>query len=843
MSDEPNARPDDEPLKVSPGLEPTKNESPDSASPKSPTSAAGGDQNSMSNIFSDFTSEKTSFEGVHREVNYYFNQNQGMPNIVIRHFSFNEIRPIAAERQAEIAELFVGDPDEIGRLSSLIVNKRILVLTGEPELGKTTTAIYLGSTLSARTASKNGDDHSLSTYLISPLDRYARIDLNEIWDSEETASRVVIFKHVFSRGNHDLRSFFAQLNEYSVDEFISKLRASNSYLIFTTTTTDASQFLSGYAASDLQHELKHLNDDLLCQGLEKRVAYLEQTTKPSTELLEQLKNPEQKQIVIAGLRTMPRIVRFVEAYLSSDPTTAMETDLSEAIRQFGDIRYWFHNELAADFDMWCFTLALGLSHWAADFQGVPWIDFDYVHRGIAQHLRRDPQLFPSNKNTKEQEPLEITPNLTDDIYLAQSRAEVIKDPNSLADVVRFCQESYSHKLWEILLKHHRRVLMTLLPRLRDLAENHNAEADSRQRELCARIIGRVGEIDPERVTLSVMNRWIESDDVRQRANIGALYQGILASNNERYKNYFLDVLKSLTASIQTSEDGRDDVSQEEREELKGRLLTAIAVYSRIGDPNLSLAMTGLNSIARDRLVPIMADVQRIGRLMESTKSKFAQQTSAREAVGLLVFHEMLSDLAERLYNQQASTFVGVQYALTSLCLSVDPISVFKELRIWIESSNQATGALVALMFLIKDGISSTLESMQVEVSGGDSLFEERKSCNPIVASLTSGQESVVEMARFLVTIFEAFSVTFFLPKQFQDYLRKSFMLHLTTWIEEALHIESSRKAMEDLLVELMRIHKRVLYKPLDDLLNGPNFLKAEPELKRSFVNAVLWPVL
>jgi hypothetical protein len=415
------------------------------------------------------------------------------------------------------------------------------------------------------------------------------------------------------------------------------------------------------------------------------------------------------------------------------------------------------------------------------------------------------------------------------------------------------------------LKHHRRILTTLLPRLRELAESASGEANSQQRELCARIIGRVGEIDPERVTLSVMNRWIDSDDVRQRVNIGALYQGILASHNERYRSYFLEVLKSLTASIRTNADDDEVPSQKERDENNEKLettvtvfsrqkerdrnneklRTAIAVYSRIGAYDLALAMKGLKSIARDRLVPIMTNVQRVGRLLERTKAEFVKQTSAQEALGLLVFHEMLSDLVKRLYNQEASTFVGVQYALISLCLSADTIRVFKELRIWIESSDQATGALVALLFLIKDGIASTLKSVKVEVSGSESGFAESKSCNPITAALTSGKasgkESVVEMARFLVTIFEAFSVTFFLPREFQDYLRKSYLAHLTTWIEEALPIEGCREAMEELLTELMRIHKRVLYKPIDNLLSSPAFLKRDPELKRDFVNAVLWP--
>jgi hypothetical protein len=839
MPDETNDTPDAEPLDL--GLDEAQPPEPEvpKAEPLKPTPVSRGDRNSIEATIGSVKAHEQIFaQEVNKTTNYFYGT-QGISNIVIRHFSFNDIWRITKEKQQDIANLFVGEAAEIVQLRSRLINQRILVLSGESELGKTTAAIYLGSRLSATAG--NGNVKSLDTYLIPSLDRYTKIDLNEIWDPEEVTGRVVIFKNVFARGNHDLRSFLAQLSEYSIDEFAGKLRESNSYLIFTTTTGDAAKFLSGYAATDLQHELKHLTEDLLSEGLEKRIAHLERTRKPVSERLERLRNPEQKKIVVAGLRTMPRVVSFVEDYLRSDSTIAIEADLSEAIRQFGDITYWFQKELVADFDVWCFTLALGLTHWAADSQGVPWIDFEYVHRGIAQYLRRDPQLFPQKKDTKEPEPLEGTLNLTDDTYLAQSRAKVVKDPDSLADVVRFCQEGYPQKLWEILLKHHRRILTTLLPRLRELAENAGGEADSQQRELCARIIGRVGEIDPERVTLNVMNRWIDSDDVHQRVNIGALYQGILASHNERYRSYFLEVLKSLTASIRTNTDGDEVLSQEERDENNEKLRTAIAVYSRIGAYDLALAMKGLKSIAHDRLVPIMTDVQRVGRLLERTKAEFLKQTSAQEALGLLVVHEMLSDLVKRLYNQEASTFVGVQYALISLCLSVDPVSVFKELRIWIESSNQATGALVALMFLIKDGISSTLESMRIEVADNNSRFEERKRCNPIVAAIASGQESVVEMARFLVTIFEAFSVTFFLPREFQDYLRKSYLSHLTIWIEEALPIEDCREAMEELLTELMRIHKRVLYKPIDNLLSSPAFLKRDPELKRDFVNAVIWP--
>jgi hypothetical protein len=829
---------DDKPIEVSPDqVRQPQDETPKAEPAKPATAAPAADVNSMRTDIKTMNIEgRASFENDHREVNYYFNQQPGSSNIVIRQFSFNNIWRISSERQQEIAKLFVGDPEEIEQLSELLVEKRLLVLSGESELGKTTTAIYLSNLLSAATRAENGSGPSGEIYLVPSLDRHTWIDLHEMCEAGEITNRIVIFKNAFARGNADLRSFFPQLNKFSLGEFAEKLRNTNSYLIFTTTPPEASLFLHEHAESDLQHKLKCLTDDLLFLGLEKRLTHLERNLKSAKERLEELKKPPAQQNVIARLRTMPRIVRFLESYLRSDSTIAVGADLDEAIRRFDDLTHWFNQELAADFDMWCFSLALGLSQCSPDSQDVPWIDFEYLHRGIARALKRDPALFPVKENLNElstREASENTLNLADDVYLEKCRAEVVKDANSLADVVRFCEESYPDRLWSILLKHHRRVLTILLPRLREMAEDYDAEDDSGRRELCARIIGRIGEMDPDRVTLAVMNRWIHSDDLRHRANIGSLYEGILGSSDERYRAYFIEVLKSLTRPNGSGEDGPEE---------KDKLLTSVAVYAKVGVYDLTLAMKGLNNIARDKLVPIMEDVQRVGRLMERTKSAFAQETSARDALGLLIFQDMLKDLAERLYNQQGRTFVGVQYALSSLCLSIDPLSVFKELRLWVESSNQATGALVALMFLIKDGIASTLESVQVEVSNSESGSEARKSCNPISASLTSGQESVVEMARFLATIFEAFSVTFFLPKQFQDYLRESFLSHLTTWIEDALSIESCRKAIEELMIELMRIHKRILYKPIDNLFNSRAFLKQEPELKKAFVNAVLWPV-
>ena len=93
--------------------------------------------------------DESVFAQEYHEVTNYFNGPQGVPILSSGTSPSTTFGALRKKSNKRSLELYVGDPAEIERLRSLIFNKRVLVLSGESELGKTTTAIYLGSLLSA----------------------------------------------------------------------------------------------------------------------------------------------------------------------------------------------------------------------------------------------------------------------------------------------------------------------------------------------------------------------------------------------------------------------------------------------------------------------------------------------------------------------------------------------------------------------------------------------------------------------------------------------------------------------------------------------------------------------
>jgi hypothetical protein len=794
----------------------------------------------------------------------------------IRQFSINDCWPIAEDRESEIACVFVADPADIDAMWRILSKKRLLVIGGDREIGKGATAIYLGKLL----ADSEEPMVEETTYLIQPLDRHIRINLREICaDSEIFGKRLVIFEDVLMGANPDLERFFSRL-EHGGADVTERLQRNNSFLILTAQTADLASFQRALAENGFYYKLGRPGQDLLDRGLDLRLEFIAERLQSAKEQMQipderlQLAKTQieilrkRRQLMFDEFKTMPLTARFIEYFFGEIRDEGIALALEEAIRRFKNISYWFLKDLSKDFDAWCFAVSLCLAQIARDMQGVPWMEFERLWRALATCLKSDPELFPqsSDNQAKGEGSADNSPELSENSYLEKCRAMIVKDPASLSDMIRFRDPSYPAELWKTLMGSHRRILAIILLQLRKTVETEIEAYDWNWRALTAQIIGRIGELDPSRITFTMMERWVNANDRRLRASVGYLYRGLLASTDKRYRDLCLEELRTFIGS------GGDGEAE------KDRLMTAIAAYRQVGVFDLPLAMSELQRLARIRLEPILRDTQRIERMLDRVERKFHQPLYLDQAIGLLITKELLRDFAYRLYANEGGTFFGIQLALASLCHEVDPVRVFHQLRDWIASSN-TMGTLVALMFLQESGIASQLEVHRVEVPApespteGDSLAtasadadaapdgvsdsvnagsdntKERADgthwapltvlrSNPIVLSLTAGTEAVEQTARFLAAIYESITTTFTLPGRSQRYFRISFLQHLKTWVIDAVHIESCRLAIEDLMVELLQIRDGSLKEPIYQLLTEKNFASQESELK-IFADAVL----
>ena len=714
-----------------------------------------------------------------------------------------------AEEEASGERVQLSD-GEIDTLVAHLAERRILVLSAERGARKLSAAIYLGLQL------RREQKCTGPTVIADSLDRQVKIDLRHLSERDRgLTGRMVIFRKPFGRARADLARVFERTDREGWEQLAHRLRQQNAFLVFTADPGETAPFRDRTTTQGLVHELVPHPRTLLEDAFEGKVG-----TLANPDVSEALRAG--RELLLGAFGFGSSLGEFVDFYVDQ---FRPELDVAEALSRFHHTGDWLLQELERDFESWTFGFTLALALCTREAQRVPWYDFDRLHRRVRQWLRRDlNQRSREVEDADSADELESHPALSEAPLLRRCRAEIVKDSSTLAHQVQFRGDTPPQRLWSVILDRHRRALTTILPGLRELAETVADDLYS-LRVLAATILGRVGEVDPYRMVVPLLDRWIRSPKGKHHGVIGPLLEGVTGSGSERYRALCLQRLKDARAGAATEEEARQAVH------------AAIGAYAWIGDDDLATAMRELGEIARRDLAPTLAGIHAEMQKLAQVEAEIATRAPSGPQLRTLARrHTYLLKLVETVTAAQAPTLARMEGALVTLCLTAGPIAVMRELRRWIEDGGWKMGVLVALMFLHENGIAGTLNTRRVEVgtaAGGPATL-----CNALVAALAGGEDEVRLAAGFIGDLFDALSTPHLAAAKLLHHARDSLRALLLDWVREAAPVPAYADAIRRLLVALARTHDGKLRPDVEHVVRSRDLADATDPTLRAFAASV-----
>ena len=731
-----------------------------------------------------------------------YNIRETQRRTVTRRFSFEDGREVTEIEEQRAVEYFRDVDGEADGLVRHLEEQRVLLISAPPGARKVTAAIGLAQRLRDRRQCAK------PAFVFDPMDRRVRVDVCRLPEKhDEFQDRVVVFRYAMSRGNPDLTNALTTMDHTGWTQLADCLRERNAYLVFTATPAEAEQFGNVHALQRVHRTLAPHPPTVLGRWLDDTLRDRGDGTAETVNTLNGFRDELVKRFAFG-----PHLKDFAEFYVGLGQASL---GFDEAHALFQDTGKRLLHDLHDDFDGWSFGFTLALAQCTPDANGVPWVDFDRLRRYLRRWLQRDLQLADPPRDEEAAEPSEVRLELSDDTLLTRSRARVEKDPATLADEIRFCDGRPPQSLWRDLLRRHRRVLTAILPRLRDLAEREDRNERSMS-VLAAQIIGRIGEMDYERVVVPMAERWAALGDGRHRGLVGAMFDGVLASDDPRFRARCLQHLKSMHGGGVTRPG-------------KGRVETAIAAYSWVGYHDFGLSMDELFAIARAHLMPMIEDAARMSRLVTRIQADIERTAGRRDGEAVRAAREVLRGLVDRIYAERGGIFLGVQYALFSLCAAHGVARVLRGLREWIGRAGASMGVLVALMFLHEHGIADQLREDRTELPRSDGIPP--ASCGQFVRVLGNGEEDVMQAVRFLGDLYDCVTSPWATEALVRRHFRDRLQAHLLEWVQEALRVPELVEPVRSLFEQLAHTHQGNMREMIVQMVTTGEFAR-KPDLKR-----------
>ena len=680
-------------------------------------------------------------------------------------FSISYTTSLPKKFLSSVEKLFVYPDSNYNSLYSVITTKRILLLTGCQEYGKYFTSTYLASSLLEK--------ENIGEILVaSSLSNEIRIDLFRfISDSYSIKNTIIIFKNIFEKRNLDIIDFFHSLEQSELEFLSKKLIDKNSFIIFTAETNTFKDYELSKTVNYIKRDIADFSFDILKKGFLRTAKF---SCADNLQAYENINRyVEEHSEILNELGSMSKIAKFIRFYF--EIVNQEEVDLQEAIEiaieQVYDIEKevenWFRISIERNIDelknfkCWSFAFCLAL------FNRISWIKFIKLHTDITTYLYY-------RESEGEKSGNEFIGIVSEDYYLSKCKSQIVKDMMSGIDIVEFTDVRYSDILFQIFLKHYRTTLITLIPYLIEMAKDRDLE----NRILASRAIGRIGEIDPYKITFKYINSWSKEKENYYKATVGYLFEGILKSKDEDYRNKCLELLSNMTLS--------SDLNTQ---------WTAIATYKQIGIHDLELSIRELR--------------------------KISERIQSRSFKNLYELHEKMEKFAElgnslnKLYESEHLLAI-IRYSIVALSIITDPIRVFEELQKWISEGETICKTIVVLFFLGPDGIAENLENRVTCFSDSENKDNELIYCNIMVYSISVEDKMANKLVDFIINTYRCFNE--FSP-DIQRLLKQKLINHLERWTMQSLNSEKLKSAMKRLIVSIYNSGTSDLREKLWDSIN------------------------
>jgi hypothetical protein len=741
-----------------------------------------------------------AFFGGELTVQYNYNlERQGRLRLTLGHFEVCERARLERESLLWIAA-------ERQELVATLETRRLLLLCGEPELGKGSVARLLAA-------------GACSNYCLSEMyfchqspTREMEIPFQEIFrGSRDYRGRVIVLKDALARDNTDIRRFFQGLDEFQLSSRTKELAQSEAFLIFTSDSERLGELELKLQGLGILKSLSPPPPDVLLEALHRLTEPVQQKDAEKREALRDLLKKEGERIA-RELKTVARAARFVRESLPD--ILSSKITLEQALRRASDLESWLLRDLPEDFDAWCYALALVLWHAAPLGESVTWMHFDRFRQLLASHLRHE-----LRRSREKRAPLDLC---REEELKRLARAEVQQPGFPEACTVAFSSGSDPARLWKVLLGPGRHLLTLLVPFLQRLT----AAPEFYLRAIGARALGRIGELDPFAVTFPRLQNPGEGDVERRSRLLGQLLQGVLGSEDSEYRQACLRQLRRKL-----------------RSRSLGDVTLSLVSLREVGELDLTLAVREMRAAVDHWLFPRLAD----GKKLDDEKKlnrRFRELERLVEADGRLAGilraaeeGNVWSVLKGMFSTADLEVLDALQYALVGLCLCREPISVISELQSWVIEESSDLGKTLAIIFSRPDGALDVLDRILVPVPEHEGNAAGGRECGVLLYELAfAGNDSGPILKDFMVAIHARLSS---LPVPLRRGLRKRWLGSLKSWARQACKAEACRPAMVALLRELVRAEGMDVQRDVLSMLQGDrDFLEAGSDLEAIAVEAI-----